>query len=150
MGQSFIQQAVAEKTDAVLRFKTRATWFLFGFCTAGVLSILTGCETVVIPVEPVTPPGPVAPVEPVQPVTPVDPSQVVAYATASQVAPGMSLGAIVALVGLPPALHTPQDDGTTVARWAALGKTGAPRWLEVQFGRDGLSLPHALIPRSAP
>lgn len=97
------------------------------------------------PVDPVTP-GPVDPVTP-GPVVPVDPAQVVPYATASRVAPGMTLAAVEALVGFPAAHKALRDDGTTGALWAATGPTGAARWLQVIFGADGLSLPHALIPR---
>lgn len=114
------------------------------------LGLAQGCteipyNPIVVPVDPVTP-GPVDPVTP-GPVVPVDPAQVVPYATASRVAPGMTLAAVEALVGLP-ALHKAlRDDGTTGALWAATGPTGAARWLQVIFGADGLSLPHALLPR---
>jgi hypothetical protein len=108
-----------------------------------------GCTE--IPYNPVivVPPAPVVPVDPVTPgpVVPVDPAQVVPYATASRVAPGMTYDAVKALVGFPAAHTAPRDDGTTGALWAATGPTGAARWLQVIFGADGLSLPHALLPR---
>lgn len=108
-----------------------------------------GCSEVIYPVIPPAPPSPVVPVDPVTPgpVVPVDPAQVVPYATASRVAPGMTYDAVVAMVGFQAAHKALRDDGTTGALWAATGPTGAARWLQVIFGADGLSLPHALIPR---
>ena len=102
---------------------------------------------------PVTPPQPapiVVPVDPVQPgpVEPVAPAAVVPYAAVQTLAAGMTVDAVNVALGRPAPLVSRADDGTTAHRWAAIGPTGAPRWLIVTFTPAGLSLPHALIPRA--
>lgn len=137
------------------------TLTVLALAVAALLPILAGCSGWQSPVYPVTPPAPApvdpvepgpSPVDPVQP-GPVDPApavQEVAHALASQVRPGMTLAAVEALVGSQANHKAQRDDGTTGALWATTDAAGRKAWLSVIFGVDGLSRPHALIPREPP
>lgn len=115
--------------------------------------LLASCGSVVPVVDPVgpTPPAP-TPVEPVPPTPPVPPvpvpaEKVVPYATAHAIVDGASRTSVEASIGFPPMKSSRQDDGTTISRWAALGSTGAAKWLDVVYGANGLVLGKALLPR---
>lgn len=101
-----------------------------------------------------TPPGPVDPTPPGPRPTPVGPVVpegpilgVVPYATAHGVQDGEPIVDVRARIGFAPILTTRRDDGTDVQRWAAIGPTGAARWLDVVYSSTGVVLGYALVPR---
>lgn len=97
------------------------------------------------PVDP-TPPGPrPTPVGPVVPEGPI--LGVVPYAVAHGVHDGEPIADVRARIGFAPVLTTRRDDGTEVQRWAAVGPTGAARWLDVVYAATGTVLGYALVPR---
>ena len=105
--------------------------------------LATTCSTWTVPVVPVPPgPGPVVPPDPV-------PFVVVPFALAQSVAPGEARADVVARLGAP-AIETPQDDGTRLARWATTNEAGEPKWIDVQFDAAGRVLGHSFVPRVAP
>ena len=132
--------------DAILFYGTLVALTALGLW---LLMAIGGCSTWTGPVTPVIPPGPVVPVDPPAPVDPPPtPAQVVPYAAAHSILPGWTWAQVEAAVGLPAVLTSRQDDGTEIRRWAALGATGAPRWLDVQADAGGLVIGHVLSPRA--
>lgn len=115
----------------------RWTWLL--------TALLTACT--VTPVDPVGP-APVPPTPgPVDPVNPAPtPTNSVSYPTVRTIAAGQDEAVVKTAIGFPPVMETRQDDGTKIARWAAVNGTGAPRWLDVQF-EAGKVAGYALLPR---
>ena len=113
--------------------------------------LLASCGSVVPVVDPVgpTPPAP-TPVDPVPPTppAPVPVGEVVPYAIAHAIVDGASRASVESSIGFPPVKTARQDDGTTIARWPALGSTGAPKWLDVVIGSNGLVLGKSLLPRA--
>lgn len=99
-----------------------------------ILSCLFGCASPVQPpAPPLPPPGP-APVVPVEPVTPTDPTAgSVAYDAIPRAS--KSFAAWKAAIGAPRS-DVRQDDGSFLARWAAVTKAGAAAWLDVQHDGD--------------
>ena len=110
------------------------------------LASCAGSWTPVTPVDPVRP-VPVDPVTPPKPLPPVPAEKVVPYATAHAVTDGAARASVEASIGFAPWLESRQDDGTTIARYAAVGSAGAPKWLDVVYGSNGLVLGKALLPR---
>lgn len=116
---------------------------------------LGGCARYeVVPGPGPTPPGPVDPTPPGPRPTPVGPVVpegpvlgVVPYAVAHGVHDGEPITDVRARIGFAPILTTRRDDGTEVQRWAAIGPTGAARWLDVVYAATGTVLGYALVPR---
>lgn len=97
-------------------------------------AVLAACASPVQPpAPPLPPPGP-APVVPVEPVTPTDPTAgAVAYDAIPRAS--KSFSAWKAAIGAPRS-DVRQDDGSFLARWAAVTKAGAAAWLDVQHDGD--------------